>query len=327
MSDDDMQLSNGDYANNKEIKLLTTSTVNSWCQLVTEQQSVTALTSLLNGYRSACHYGVESSSVLDADSCHKIQDSETFCEILMFMLNEADNLFRGLLEITSSSSRKEKVGEVKNSSKWNTFKPLIKSYLRSTLFLLNQATDVEILIFSLARVRASMTFFATFPSLLCKLIKVLPSKYHQDTETPYVMYVWFLCCNSILCESCKHFLFPMQITVHLWATGGGTLSSHAFLVIRDLASVFSSDCFDTCFVKTYKSFIGHCQFVEPVQLKHIEYLRNSFVELCSIDVQKSSSKAMVSICQLGKILHRGLQTKNKVWNYHDCYCLPDALNA
>lgn len=173
-----MQLSNGDIANNKEIKLLSTSAVNSWCQLVTEQQSVSALTSLLNGYRSACHYGVESSNALDADPCHTIQDSETFCTILMFMLNEADNLFRGLLGIKSSGSRKEKVEEVKNSSKWNTFKPLIKSYLRSTLFLLNQATDVEILTFSLARVRASMTFFVLFPSLLRRLIKVLPSKYY-----------------------------------------------------------------------------------------------------------------------------------------------------
>uniref|UniRef100_A0A6P6G102 nucleolar complex protein 2 homolog isoform X1 n=1 Tax=Ziziphus jujuba TaxID=326968 RepID=A0A6P6G102_ZIZJJ len=286
MSDDDTQLLNGDIANNKEIKLLSTSAVNSWCQLVTEQQSVSALTSLLNGYRSACHYGVESSNALDADPCHTIQDSETFCTILMFMLNEADNLFRGLLGIKSSGSRKEKVEEVKNSSKWNTFKPLIKSYLRSTLFLLNQATDVEILTFSLARVRASMTFFVLFPSLLRRLIK---------------------------------------IAVHLWATGGGTLSSYAFLIIRDLASVFSSDFFDTCFVKTYKSFIGHCQFVEPVQLKHIEYLRNSFVELCSIDMQKSSSKAMVSICQLGKILHQGLQTKKKEafknicsWQYTSC---------
>lgn len=172
-----MQPVDGDIVNNKECKFFTISAVNSWCQLVTEQQSVSALTSLLNGYRTACHYGVEPSGVHSAEAYHRIQDSETFCKILIFMLNEADNLFRGLLGISSSNSRKEKVVEAKNSSKWNALKPLIKSYLRSTLFLLNQATDVEILTFSLTRVRASMTFFVAFPSLLCRLIKVLPSKY------------------------------------------------------------------------------------------------------------------------------------------------------
>lgn len=172
-----MQLVNGDIVNNKESKFLSRSAVNSWCQLVMEQQSVPALTSLLNGYRTACHYGGEPSGAHSAELCHRIQDSETFCKLLIFMLNEADNLFRGLLGISRSNSRKEKVGEAKRTSKWNTFEPLIKSYLRSTLFLLNQATDVETLTFSLARVRASMIFFVAFPSLLRRLIKVLPSKY------------------------------------------------------------------------------------------------------------------------------------------------------
>lgn len=115
----------------------------------------------------------------------------------------------------------------------------------------------------------------------------------------------------------------MQIAVHLWATGGGTLSSHAFLIIKDLAYGFNSDWFDTCFVKTYKSFVSHCQIVEPAHLKQMEYLRNSFIELCSVDVKKSSRKAMVSIHHLGKILNQALQTKRKVWNYRDLSCLSE----
>lgn len=110
-----------------------------------------------------------------------------------------------------------------------------------------------------------------------------------------------------------HRKFPLQAALQLWATGGDSVSTHAFLTILELASVCNSDWFDTCFIKTYKSFIGHCQFVEqPVQLKHVQYLRDSFVKLCSLDVQKSSKKAMVSIQQLAKILHQGLQTKKKV---------------
>ncbi|VVA12278.1 PREDICTED: nucleolar complex 2 [Prunus dulcis] len=117
----------------------------------------------------------------------------------------------------------------------------------------------------------------------------------------------------------------MQIAVHLWATGRGTISSLSFLIIRDVASVFRSDCFDTCFVNTYKSFIGHCQFLEPVLFQHIQFLRNSCVELCSVDLQKASRKASMSIQQLAKILKQGLLTKKKEavkkicsWQYTSC---------
>ncbi|EXC19504.1 hypothetical protein L484_014134 [Morus notabilis] len=282
MSVDETQSMNENTQNN-EGKFLTSSAVDYLCQLVSEKQSLSALTSLLNGYWAVCHYGVESS--LNNDS-HRFPSSEAFSKILMFMLNEADDIFRKLLGL-SSNFRKEKLSELKNSSKWDTVKPLIKSYLRSTLFLLNQVTETEILAFSLARVRASTMFFVAFPSLLRRLIKA---------------------------------------ALQLWATGGDSVSTHAFLIILELASVCNSDWFDTCFIKTYKSFIGHCQFVEqPVQLKHVQYLRDSFVKLCSLDVQKSSKKAMVSIQQLAKILHQGLQTKKKEavknicsWQYINC---------
>ncbi|CAB4300982.1 unnamed protein product [Prunus armeniaca] len=286
ISDEDMQPDNVGGVNFNGGKLLTSSAIDSWCQLVREHQSVPALTSLLNGYRAACHYGAESTRVIDADSCHGIQNSETFCKTLIFMLNEADNIFRGLMGMSSSHPKKEKNLDLTKNSKWNTLKPLIKSYLRSTLFLLNEVNDSEILAFSLARIRASMTFFVAFPSLLRRLIK---------------------------------------IAVHLWATGRGTISSLSFLIIRDVASVFRSDCFDTCFVNTYKSFIGHCQFLEPVLFQHIQFLRNSFVELCSVDLQKASRKASVSIQQLAKILKQGLLTKKKEavkkicsWQYTSC---------
>ncbi|KAG6669917.1 nucleolar complex protein 2 homolog [Carya illinoinensis] len=268
-----------------ESKFLTMSALRFWCQLAKEQKSLPALTSLINGYRTVCHYGTKS-DVFGANSYHIIQNSETFCEMLMFMLHEGDNIFRGLLGISSSNCKKEAILELKNTSKWKALKPLIKSYLRSTLYLLNQVTEHEILAFSVARLRASIIYFAAFPSLLHRLVK---------------------------------------ISVHLWATGEGSLSSHSFLIIKDVASAFSSSCFDTCLVKAYKAFIGHCQFVDSVLLKHFQFLRNSLVELCSLDVQKSSNKAMICIKQLAKILQQGLQTKKKEalkkicsWQYTNC---------
>ncbi|XWS58834.1 hypothetical protein CRYUN_Cryun08bG0068000 [Craigia yunnanensis] len=285
-SDDGTQNPRKGTVNLRKDKLLTSSALNSLCQLVREQHSMSALTSLLNGYRAACHYGTKPSSLLDVDSCCGLQGSRIFSKILIFMLEEADNIFRGRLGISCSSCKKETILELNNTSKWKAMKPLIKSYLRSTLFLLNQVTDSEILAFTLVRLRASIIFFAAFRPLLRRLIK---------------------------------------IAVHFWVTGEGTLASHSFLVIKDVASVFSSDCFDSCLIKTYKAFVCHCKFVDPVSSKHILFLRNSFIELCSQDVQNSSRKAMVCVEQLSKILQMGLRTKKKEavkricsWQYTNC---------
>ncbi|KAL9422097.1 hypothetical protein AB3S75_034379 [Citrus x aurantiifolia] len=284
-SDDGMQSMDEDGPNVYKNKLLTSSAVNSWCHLVKEQHNASAFISLLNAYRAACHYGAESTGILGSGSGPRILDCETFCKILMFMLREADDVFREMLGISSNCKRDTILG-LKNNSKWKTVRPLIKSYLRSTLFMLKQATDSEILAFSLNRLRASIVFFAAFPLLIHRLIK---------------------------------------IGVHLWATGEDTVSFHSFLILQDVASGFSSDCFDICLIKMYKAFIGHCKFVEPALFKHLQFLRNSFVELCSQDLQRSSNKAKVSINNLSRILQLGLRIKKKEavkkicsWQYANC---------
>ncbi|KAL9402616.1 hypothetical protein Peur_006465 [Populus x canadensis] len=256
---------------------LSSYTVDSLCELVKEQNNVPAFVRLLNGYRAACHYGSESPTI--------VEDSHTFCKILTFMLHEADNIFRKILGISGSNDRKEAILELKNTSKWKTLKPVVKSYLRSTLFLLNEVTDSQILAFALTRLKASIVFFAAFPPLLGRLIK---------------------------------------ISVHLWATGKGTLSACSLLIIKDVAVVFNSNCFETCIIKAYKAFIDHCKFVEPVLFKHQQFLKSSFIELSSQDLQKAYSKAMVSIQQLAKMLQLGLRTKKEAvkkicsWQYANC---------
>ncbi|KAH9768148.1 Noc2p family [Citrus sinensis] len=284
-SDDGMQSMDEDGPHLYLNKLLTSSAINSWCHLVKEQHNASAFISLLNAYRAACHYGAESTGILGSGSGAPILDCETFCKILMFVLREADDVFREMLGISSNCKRDTILG-LKNNSKWKTVRPLIKSYLRSTLFMLNQATDSEILAFSLNRLRTSIVFFAAFPLLIRRLIK---------------------------------------IGVHLWATGEETVSFHSFLILQDVASGFSSDCFDLCLIKMYKAFIGHCKFAEPALFKHLQFLRNSFVELCSQDLLRSSNKAKVSINNLSRILQLGLQTKKKEavkkicsWQYANC---------
>ncbi|TYK14874.1 nucleolar complex protein 2-like protein [Cucumis melo var. makuwa] len=265
--------------------LLSSSVIDSWCHQVKNKQDLPLFTSLINGYRAACHYGSEAIGNVDAGRCYKIVNSETFSKILIFMLSEADNLFREQLGLLTKSYKKEMILELRNTQKWKTLKPLIKSYLRSSLFLLNEVSETEILRFSLARIRVSVIFFAAFPSLQRRLIKA----------------------------------------IHLWATGEGTISSLSFLIIREMSSVLGSNVSDTCWIKMYKAVIGNCQFAEPILHNHMQFLRDSFVELCSLDVHRSTTRAKVSIQQLTKILNQGLRMKKKEavqmmrsWQFINC---------
>ncbi|CAN1237790.1 Protein REBELOTE [Linum grandiflorum] len=275
---DDSQSTDEDGALLRVGKFLSSSAVGSLCQLVKEQHDVPSLVRILNAYRAGSHYGSESFGVL--------RGTESLGNIMIFVLQEANEVFRKILGISSSTQKKEVILELKNTSKWKTLRPLIKLYLRSTIFLLNEVTDSEILAFILKRLRTSVAFFAAFPSLLQRLIK---------------------------------------ISVHIWATGKGDLSVQSFLVIQDVAVVFNSDLFDTCFVKAYKTIIGHCKFVDPAIFEHLQFLKKSFIELCSQDMQKSMRMAILSIRELARSLQLGLRTRQKdvvkkicSWQYVNC---------
>ncbi|KAJ0246920.1 Noc2p family [Hirschfeldia incana] len=253
-------------------KVLSESVLSSYSNLVDEEQhSVQALTSLLNWYRAACHYGHEPSGITSPEICYDIEDSETFANVLIFVLQKADTTFRSVLEL-SGSANKEKILKLMNNPKWDSVEPLIRSFFRSTLHLVKQAADLEITVFALTQLRVSLVFFAAFPDLLNKLIK---------------------------------------LSIDLWVTGEETLSQQAFLILKDISKVFSSECFDACFINMYKAFLHDCDNPKGNSEKRLPLLRDSLVELCSQDMQKSYTKACVSITQLAKLLKMALATKNK----------------
>lgn len=107
-------------------------------------------------------------------------------------------------------------------------------------------------------------------------------------------------------------MFLKQTTIHMWATGEGVLSSASFLIIRDVAAVFSADYFDICVAKTFTAYMSQSRVSEIVNTRHMQFLANSIVEICSLDVQNLSAKVLKSICQISRILQWGQQTKKKV---------------
>uniref|UniRef100_K3XVY1 Nucleolar complex protein 2 homolog n=1 Tax=Setaria italica TaxID=4555 RepID=K3XVY1_SETIT len=161
--DDDDDSNDGNYPN---AKILTSKTISEWCQLVSKEPKSPALRNLLNAFRDACQYGVHS----DSPSMQRFQNTRVFYQIITFVLSESDNLFRALLEIPDDAN-KGRIMNLKNSKKWQTVDPLLKSYLRSSLNLLSQLTDNKILAFVLTRLRASAVLFSAYPSTASTLLK------------------------------------------------------------------------------------------------------------------------------------------------------------
>ncbi|KAI3867495.1 hypothetical protein MKX03_032348 [Papaver bracteatum] len=266
-------------ADSSNVKTLTTSIINSWCQMVLGEKSLSVVSNLLNAYRVACRYGFHNAS------SRRIKNSEAFCKIVNFILCEADNIFRTHLEISISDCETHTVLKLQNTQNWKDTKPLIRSYLSSTIKFLNQVTDSEIRAFVLTRLRASAIFFAEFPSLLQELIKV---------------------------------------TVDFVASGEGKVPAAAFLIMKDAAPQLSSKCRECCLIKTYKTFIAKGKLGYTNSL-HTKSRVDSLVKLYSLDVSRSYSNALVSVKQLAKISEQGLLTKKKEvkqkifsWQYINC---------
>ncbi|KAF3783571.1 Nucleolar complex protein [Nymphaea thermarum] len=263
-------------------KVLTSSTIASWCQQIMNQEDISVLPNLLNGFRAACHYG---SGSPDA-TVYKFQTKVAFCKIQLFVLHQSDSIFRRLMGMSNSGCKKDTILELQSTSKWTSMKPLVKSYFKSTFYLLTQVTDTQIIAFILSRLRDSVSLLVPFPELQRKLSK---------------------------------------IAINLWATGGGSVSSMAFLLILDMAVHLNTEVYDSFLIDTYRTFMGHCKFGEPENEKHIQFLADSVVELYSLDVAKSYPKASVLMQHLSMVLRPAFKRKNKEglklihdWQYVNC---------
>ncbi|KAG6533601.1 hypothetical protein ZIOFF_007476 [Zingiber officinale] len=78
-------------------KVITSSTVDAWCWLAMEQPNSSALANLLNAFRAACHYGLETGEV----SPLNIANGEVFSKSLTFVLSEAEGIFCRLLRFSA----------------------------------------------------------------------------------------------------------------------------------------------------------------------------------------------------------------------------------
>ncbi|KAJ3674507.1 hypothetical protein LUZ60_005123 [Juncus effusus] len=148
----------------------------------------------------------------------------------------------------------------------------VKLYLRACVGLLSEVTDGSLVCFVLERIRVSVDFFGGFPSLAKRLIKIL---------------------------------------VNFWASGDESLSKSSILLIKDICSKLPSEFHTICMNAMYKTFISRCKFVEESNLKHIEFLMESVLEIFALDLQKSYPVAASSLRQLAAVVQKAIKSKKE----------------
>ncbi|XP_052186967.1 nucleolar complex-associated protein 2 [Diospyros lotus] len=263
--------------------VITSAMVDTWCNAIRENAKLGAVRSLMKAFRTACHYGDDDG---DAAAKFSVMSSSVFNKIMLFVLSEMDGILRTLLKLPPSGGKKETITGLMNTKQWKNYNHLVKSYLGNALHVLNQMTDMEMISFTLRRLRYSVIFLAAFPSMLRRFIKV---------------------------------------ALHFWGTGGGALPVVSFLFVRDLCIRVGSDCLDECIRGIYKAYVLNCQFVNATKLHHIRFLGNCVIELLGLDLRAAYQHAFVFIRQLAMILREALTMKTKEafrkvyeWKYMNC---------
>eukprot|EP00887_Chlorella_sp_A99_P000978 scaffold5.g978.t1 len=157
---------------------LTLAAVEGWCAAASGG-SLGAMRSLTRAYRVACHYGDSEEQV---DETMRIASSAVFNRVMLFVLKEADAIFRGLLGLGPGAAP----AALARAPRWRKAEPLIKSYLGNTLHLLGAMTDSAMLAFILRRVRASTVFLAPYEKLQRRYLKASLQLFGSADDAPRV---------------------------------------------------------------------------------------------------------------------------------------------
>ena len=165
-----------------------------WCRSTKADPSLRSLRTLMQTFRAACHHGevgpAEDDGGAGAQAALRLGSGAAFNTLLLFVLREADGLFRRVLELPAAGPdevlavAKSAAGQAgappkarpapldpRTSSRWRKAEPLIKSYLGNALHLLGTMTDPAMSAFILRCARPSVPFLVCSDRLQRKWLK------------------------------------------------------------------------------------------------------------------------------------------------------------
>ena len=283
-----------------------------------DSHGVKSLKKLISAYKSACHLADASGSEGgsrpgESGSRYLIDSSAIFDELLLMCLNRCHKEFEyHLLGTDSWEEKKSSDGAeddaikgdnkplnpktLENTDKWADLRPILVSFFRSTLHVMSEAKEPELLTFILKALSKYLRFLTPFPPVAESTLRSLTSLWSAplDTSEDYQL-----------------------------------VRINAFLRIRQLALTQPFPFIEDCLKKTYLAYAKRAKFGTAATvtsvLPTLTFMGNCLVELYSLDYHSSYQHAFVYIRQLALLLRTAMQKKTPeamkqvyCWQYVHC---------
>ncbi|CAG8613213.1 8452_t:CDS:10, partial [Scutellospora calospora] len=263
------------------IPTLTTSMVKKLQVAITQSHSLRSLQKLLLAFRAAAH-------INDSEEKHysyKISDSAVFNNLVVICLKYTTGVFDHHLNRQNQNLTSKKL--LCTHRKWKTLEPLIKSFLSSVLYMLEQVTENDMIYFIVRESEKAVPYYACLPKLS------------------------------------KHYLKQL---LDIWGTAEDKTRIAAFFNIRQLASIAPSPFIDLCLKGIYTTFIQYCKETTVFTIPSINLMSNCAVEIYGIDLKSSYQSAFNYIRQLAIHLRNSINNKseetfNAVYNWQYLHCI------
>ena len=258
---------------------------------------------LISAYRTACHLSNPNDEQNFQSGGFIIEDSNVYDKLMVLVLGRCHDAFhRHLLHPDSNPSSKgeeEKIDINKplnpniliKAKKWSELQKLLEIFFRSTLHLLREAKEPELLEFIVKSCSNFLPFLTPFPKLAKGLLKQFVS-------------LW-----------CAPFDSQNDHVVRL----------QAFIRIRQLALTQPYPFIEDSLKTVYLAYAKSAKFSTETALATLTFMGNCVVELYSLDTDSSYQHAFIYIRQLALHLRTAIQKKTKEafqvvysWQYLNC---------
>ena len=262
----------------KKVMLINEEATRAWCASALDKGSLSAVKNVLKAYRVGCHYGDEEEETTQIS--FRLEDSNAFNQLMLFVLRNADGIFRRLLKIEGKGKGKgkqEATARAMQSSKWTKVGPLVKSFLGNTLHLISHVTEAALNAYIYQRLRSSVDLFTNFPVLSKKLLRLCLDSFGSDLGNVKV---------------------------------DRTLRIQSVLLVRALA-VTQDDLRDECYKGLHRSFRSCAKFTNQQNISSIRFMQDCVVEVYATNADTMYKHVFNFVKELALLLRTSLQEKTK----------------
>lgn len=255
-----------------------------------KSHGLSSLKKLVGAYKSACHLADADEEVKtrpgESGKQYVIESSKVFDQLMVLCLERCREAFTYHLQLENDDTGESADNKPLNpkvlerAEKWPEIRPILLSFFLSTIHVMSEAKEPELLTFILASLSKYVRLMSGVPTVAEALLKSLIALWSApfDTSEDYQV-----------------------------------VRLNSFFRIRQLAITQPFPFLEECLKKTYLAYARRAKFGTSSSvssaLPTLTFMGNCLVEIYSLDYHSSYQHAFIYIRQLALLLRAALQKK------------------